>query len=148
MVQKLLLTALVLLWITPQFMAKHSLKAKFTTMQKINCREEDEIINKPLSCTALECNIYQTDKDVVIELSRPTRDTSIQYIYRQHKKDQIKGFIPKPVARPEYGMGYQHQGMLLQNLHEWYLYIDIRLPKLEDLIQRERQIFLIVTIMV
>ena len=30
-------------------------------------------------------------------------------------------------------MIYQHQGMLLQNLHRHYLYIVIRLPKLKDL---------------
>ena len=45
----------------------------------------------------------------------------------------MKGFIPKPVAWPEYGTVYQHQGMLLQNLHRHYLYIVIRLPKLKDL---------------
>ena len=33
-------------------------------------------------------------------------------------------------------MVYQHQGMLLQNLHRRYLYIVIRLPKLEDLDKR------------
>ena len=37
-------------------------------MQKVNYRE-DEIIKKPLSCTELVCNEYQTDKDV-IDLSR------------------------------------------------------------------------------
>ena len=31
---------------------------------------EDEIINKPLSCTELICNEYQTDKDGTIDLSR------------------------------------------------------------------------------
>ena len=48
----------------------------------------------------------------------------------------MKGFIPKPVAQPEYGTVYQHQGMLLQNLHRCYLYIVIRLPKLKDLEHR------------
>ena len=33
-------------------------------------------------------------------------------------------------------MVYQHQGMLLQNLHRHYLYIVIRLPKLKDLDQK------------
>ena len=33
-------------------------------------------------------------------------------------------------------MVYQHEGMLLQNLHRCYLYIVIRLPKLKDLEQR------------
>ena len=38
--------------------------------------------------------------------------------------------------RPEYGMIYQHKGMLLQNLHCRYLYILIKLPNLLDLEQR------------
>ena len=46
------------------------------------------------------------------------------------------GFIPKPIAQQEYGTVYQHQGMLLQNLHHRYLYIVIRLPHLKDLDQK------------
>ena len=46
------------------------------------------------------------------------------------------GFIPKPITRPEYGTVYQHQGMLLQNLHHRYLYIAIQLPHLKDLDQK------------
>ena len=53
-----------------------------------------------------------------------------------YQKMKSKEIIPKPVARPEYGMVYQHQGMLLQNLHRHYLYIVIRLPKLKDLDQK------------
>ena len=48
-------------------------------MQKVNYREEDEIINKPLSCTEFTCNEHQTDKDGVIYLSRSKQDTGIQY---------------------------------------------------------------------
>ena len=70
MVQKFLCIVLVLLWTTPLFMAKHKIKTKFILKQQINYREEDEIINKPLSCTELECNEYQTDKDGMIDLSR------------------------------------------------------------------------------
>ena len=61
---------LVLLWTTPLFMAKHSMKTKYITKQQINYREEDEIINQPLSCTELKCNEYQTDRDDAIDLSR------------------------------------------------------------------------------
>ena len=82
-------------------------------MKKVNYREEDEIINKPLSCTELICNEYQTDKDGAIDFSRSKGDTGIQYRWQQ--KEEVKGFIPKPVAPPEYGPVYQHQGMLLQN---------------------------------
>ena len=96
MVQKVLCIVLVLLWTTPLFMAKHSTKTKFITKQQVNYREEDEIINKPLSCTELECYEYQTDKDSTTDLSRLKRDTGIQY--RRQQKDEVIGFIPKPVA--------------------------------------------------
>ena len=68
------------------------------------------------------------------DIKRWERDTGIQY--RHEKKEDIKGFIPKPIARPEYRTVYQHQGMLLQNLHRRYLYIVIRLPHLKDLDQK------------
>ena len=61
----------------PLFMAKHNMKAKYITKQKVNYRE-DEIINKPLSCTELVFNEYQTDKDGMIDLSRSKQDTGIQ----------------------------------------------------------------------
>ena len=70
MVQKVLCIVLVLLWTKPLFMAKHKIKTKYTLTQKINYREEDEIINKPLSCSGLKCNEYQMDKDGAIDLSR------------------------------------------------------------------------------
>ena len=70
MVQKVLRTVLVLLWTMPLFMAKHKIRSKYILKQQINYREEDEIISKPLSCTELECNEYQVDKDDVIDLSR------------------------------------------------------------------------------
>ena len=43
MVQKVLPLVLVLLWTMPVFMAKHNMKAKYITKQKLNYREEDEI---------------------------------------------------------------------------------------------------------
>ena len=98
MVQKVLLTVLVLSWTMPVFMAKYNIKAKYVTKQEVNYRE-DEIINKPLSCTELVCNEYQTNKESMTDLSRSKRDTSIQY--RQQQKEEVKGFMPKPVARPE-----------------------------------------------
>ena len=60
-------------------MTKHKIKTKYTSKQQINFREEDEIINKPLSCTELESNEYQMEKDGAIDLSRSKRDTIIQY---------------------------------------------------------------------
>ena len=41
---------------------------------------------------------------------------------RRQQKDEIKGFIPKLAAWPEYGTVYKHQGMLLQNLHKIFVH--------------------------
>ena len=103
-------------------------------MIKISYREKCEIVNSPQSCTSSECSLYRTSRDGVIDVRRWKRDTGIQY--RHKKKEDITGFIPKPIARPEYGTVYQHQCMLLQNLHRRYLYIVIRLPHLKDLDQK------------
>ena len=80
----------------PQFMAKRSIMPKFRKMNKINYRQEDEIVNNPHSCTSLECIIYRTSKDGEIDIMRHKRDTGIQY--RHEKKEDVKGFIPKPIA--------------------------------------------------
>ena len=72
--------------------------------------------------------------DGQIDTSRSKRAVGIQY--KHESKEDITGFIPKLVARPEYRTIYQHKGMLLQNLHHRYLYILIKLPNLLDLEQR------------
>ena len=123
MVQKNLINFLALLWIMPQFMAKRSVMPKFRKTNKVNYRQEDEIVSSPHSCTSLEYSIYRTSKDGEIDITKCKRDTGIQY--RHEKKEDVKGFIPKPIAQPIYGTVYQHQGMLLQNLHRRYLYIVI-----------------------
>ena len=69
--------------------------------------------------------------DGQIDTLRCKQAVGIQY--RHESKEDIAGFIPKPVARPEYGTIYQHKGILLQNHHCRYLYILIKLPHLLDL---------------
>ena len=69
-----------------------------------------------------------------IDITRQKCALGIQY--KHESKEDITGFIPKPVARPEYGTIYQHKDMLLQNLQRRYLYIIIKLPHLSDLEQR------------
>ena len=123
MVHKNLIMFLALLWIMPPLIARRSIIPKFQKMNKISCREEDEIVNSLQSCTSSGCTSYSISRDGVIDIKRQKRDTGIQY--RHEKKEDITGFIPKPIARPEYKTVYQHQGMLLQNLHHRYLYIVI-----------------------
>ena len=104
-------------------MAKRSIKPQFRKTNKVNYKQEDEIINSSKSYTSLECSTHRTPRDGEINIMRQKRDTGIQY--RHEKKEDIMGFIPKLIAQPEYGTVYQHQGMLLQNLHHRYLYIVI-----------------------
>ena len=84
-------------------------------MSKINNREEVDKVDSQCSCTSPGCPLYTTSRDI----RRQKRDTGIQY--RHEKKEDITGFIPKLIARPDNGTIYQHQGMLLQNLHHRYL---------------------------
>ena len=100
----------------------------------VHYRQEDDDFNTLLTSTFLDCDEYRTDYDGQIDTTRQKRALGIQYKHKS--KEDIAGFISKPVARPEYGMIYQHKGMLLQNLHHRYLYILIRLPHLLDLEQQ------------
>ena len=63
-------TFLVLLWITPQFIAKRSIIPQFRKKNKVNYREEDKIINSLQSCTSLECSMYRTSRDDEIDIMR------------------------------------------------------------------------------
>ena len=117
-----------------QCMAKRSIKAKYRETRIVNYRQDNNIANTPLICTSIECNEYRTGYDGQIDTSRHKRTVGIQY--KHESKEDITGFILKPVARPEYRTIYQHKGMLLQNLHRRYLYILIQLPNLLDLEQR------------
>ena len=103
-------------------------------MSKISYTEEVDKVDSPHSCTSPGCTLYATSRDGVIDIRRQKQDTGIQY--RHEKNKDIAGFIPKLIARPEYGTVYQHQGRLLQNLHHRYLYIVIRLSHLKDLYQK------------
>ena len=77
MVQKNLIIFLALLWITPQYTAKRSIMPKFRKMNKVNYRQEDEIVNSPHSCTSLECHMCRTARDGEIDIMRWKRDTGI-----------------------------------------------------------------------
>ena len=116
------------------YRAKRIIKAKYRETRIVNYRQDDNNNNTLLTFTFLNCDKYRTDYDGQIDTSRCKRAVGIQY--KHENKDDIAGFISKPLARPEYGTIYQHKGMLLQNLHRRYLYILIKLSNLLDLEQR------------
>ena len=115
-------------------MAKRVIKAKYRETRVVNYRHDNNDVNTLLTCTFLDCDEYRMDYDGQIDTSRCKHAVGIQY--KHESKEDIAGFISKPVARPEYGTIYQHKGMLLQNLHRRYLYILIKLPNLLDLEQQ------------
>ena len=115
-------------------MAKRIIKAKYRETRVVNYRQDNNDVNTLSTCTFLKCDEYRTDYDGQLDTSRRKRAVGIQY--KHENKEDIKGFISKPVARPEYGTIYQHKGMLLQNLHRRYLYILIKLSNLLDLEQQ------------
>ena len=103
------------------YRAKRIIKAKYRETRVINYRQNNNNFNTLSTCTFLDCDEYRTDYDGQIDTTRHKRTVGIQY--KHESKEDIAGFISKPVARPEYGTIYQHKGMLLQNLHRKYLYI-------------------------
>ena len=112
--------------------AKRIIKAKYRKTRIVNYQQYDDD-NTLSTCTFLDFDEYRMDYDGKIDTSRHKRAVGIQY--KHESREDIAGFISKPVARPEYRMIYQHKGMLLQNLHHRYLYILIKLPNLLDLEQ-------------
>ena len=103
-------------------------------MKVVHCRQDNGDSNTLSTCTFLDCNEYRTDYDGQIDTTRCKHALGIQY--KHESKEDITGFISKPVARPEYRTIYQHKGMLLPNIHCRYLYILIKLPHLLDLEQQ------------
>ena len=116
------------------YRAKRIIKVKYRETGVVNYRQNNNDFNTLSTRTFLDCDEYRMDYDGQIDTTRCKRAVGIQY--KHESKEDIVGFISKPVARPEYAMIYQHKGILLQNLHCRYLYILIKLPNLLDLEQR------------
>ena len=111
MALKKLITFLVLLWTMHHYRAKRTIKFKYRETTVVNYRQDNDDLSTPLTCTFLDCDEYRTDFNGQIDTTRHKCAVGIQY--KHENKEDIAGFIPKPVARPEYGMIYQHKGMLL-----------------------------------
>ena len=121
-------------WYYYHYKARRIVKAKYRETRVVTYRQNNNDFNTLSTCTFLDCDEYRMNYGGQIDTTRCKRAVGIQY--KHESKEDIAGFISKPVARPEYGMIYQHKGMLLQNLHHRYLYILIKLPNLLDLEQQ------------
>ena len=134
MVPRNLIIFLVLLWTIHHYRAERIIKTKYRETKVVNYIQDNDDSNILSTCTFLDCDEYRADYNGQIDTTRCKRTLGIQY--KHESKEDITGFISKPVARPEYGTIYQHKGMLLQNLQCRYLYILIKFPHLLDLEQQ------------
>ena len=90
---------LVLLRITHHYRAKRIIKTKYRETKVVNYRQEDDDTNTLSTCTFLDRDEYRTDYDGQIDTTRRKRALGIQY--KHESKEDITGFISKPVAIPE-----------------------------------------------
>ena len=74
---------------------------KYRETKVVNYRQEDDDANTLSTCTFLDRDEYRTDYDGQIDTTRQKCALDIQY--KHESKEDITGFISKPVARPEYG---------------------------------------------
>ena len=70
MVQRNLITFLVLLWIMHHYSAERIIKTKYREMKVVNYRQENEDFNTLSTCTFLDCKEYQTDYNGQIDTTR------------------------------------------------------------------------------
>ena len=83
------------------YRAKRIVKAKYRETRVVNYRQNNDDFNTLSTCTFLDCDEYRTDYNGQIDTTRFKRTVGIQY--KHESKEDITGFISKPVARPEYG---------------------------------------------
>ena len=72
---------------------------KYREMKVVNYRQEINDFNTLSTCTFLDCDEYRTDYDRQIDTTRQKCTLGIQY--KHESKEDITGFISKPVARPD-----------------------------------------------
>ena len=91
------------------YTAERIIKTKYKRAKVVNYRQQNDNPNTSETCTFLDCDQYRMNHDRHINIIRQKRALGIQY--KHESKEDITGFIPKPVARPEYGTIYQHKGI-------------------------------------
>ena len=80
-----------------QCTAKRSINTKYRETRIVNYRQDNNNANTPLTCTSIKCNEFKTGYDGQIDISRCKHAVGIQY--KHESKEDITGFISKPVAR-------------------------------------------------
>ena len=66
----------------PQFTAKRSVIPQFRKMNKVNYRQEDEIVDSPQSFTSFKCSTYRRHRDGEIDI----KETQVYSIDMRKRK--------------------------------------------------------------
>ena len=114
------------------YRAERIIKTKYRGTKVVNYRQHNNDSNILLTCTFLDCDEYRMVYDGQIDTTRCKRALGIQY--KHESKEDIAGFISKPVARLEYGTIYQRY--INTKVCYYKIFILIKLPHLLDLEQR------------
>ena len=88
------------------YRAKRTITGKNRETRVVNYRQDNDDLSTLLTCTFLNCDEYRTDYDGQIDTTRHKHEVGIQY--KHESKEDIAGFISKPVARPEYRTIYRY----------------------------------------
>ena len=88
------------------YIAERIITAQYKKTKLINYRQQRDNANTLETCTFIDCDQYRMNYDRHIDITR--RKCSLDIQYKHESKEDIAGFISKPVARPEYGTIYQH----------------------------------------
>ena len=75
------------------------IKTKYRETKAVNYRQDNDEFNTLTTCTFLDCDKYRMDYDGQIDTTRCKNALRIQY--KHESKEDMTGFISKPVARPE-----------------------------------------------
>ena len=81
------------------YSAERIIKTKYRETKTVNYRQKNNDSNCLSTCTFLDCDEYRTDFNRQIHTTRQKGALGIQY--KHESKEDITGFISKPVARPE-----------------------------------------------
>ena len=78
------------------YTAERIIKTKYKKTKVVNYRKQNDNLNTLDTCIFLDCEQYRTNYDGHIDITRQKFVLGIQY--KHESKEDIEGFISKPVA--------------------------------------------------
>ena len=80
----------------PHYIAERIITAQYKKTKLINYRQQRDNVNTLETCTFIDCDQYRMNYDGHIDITKHKCSLGIQY--KHENKEDIAGFISKPVA--------------------------------------------------